>query len=411
MFAPLCYPPAGSEAIVTCKLLVAMVDAGWYVDVVTQSDYGQYYPSGPDDTWRAIVPSIHGVAGLDEAGLFSRLGQPQRLKYSGAMRTLSWCVKALIMGLRLASRTDYDLVLSRAAPQYGHLPALFFTVFRRVPWIANWSDPIPQKKAPPPYGGGSSAPIPWYMNLYLKLVGRRADGHTFPCERLRRYFCSYLHECEQKSVVIPHVALSALRTVPLGVGREFLLVYAGSLSYRTPRALFHGIRIFLDRQGGGAPLRLKFIALESESNGVMDVAREYGLEALVTIEASRSYDATQQLIAEATALVLIEADCAEGIFFPSKFVDFVQTGRPILALSPKEGTVHDILFHHGGGIAVSARDPGEIADAIDVLHAAWVGGFIDRQFGSGGLFSLFGERYVIEQYAALIRRIRIAKAS
>jgi hypothetical protein len=44
MFAPYCYPPVGSEAIVTSKLVYAMLKAGWGVDVVTQANVVEYYP-------------------------------------------------------------------------------------------------------------------------------------------------------------------------------------------------------------------------------------------------------------------------------------------------------------------------------------------------------------------------------
>lgn len=410
MFAPLCYPPAGSEAIVTCKLLVAMFDAGWQVDVITQSDYGQYYPSGPSNTWRAIVPAIHSISGIDKVNIPSKLSGWRKLHIANALRTVSWCIKAVAMGLRLASRTRYDLVLSRAAPQYGHLPALFFTVFKGVPWIANWSDPMPQQKAPPPYGGGPSGPIPWYLNLYLKIVARRADGHTFPCERLRRYVSSYLPECEEKSASIPHVALRSLRTRPRYDSSEFSLVYAGTLSYRNPRNFFQGVRLFLNRRNGDTPLHIKFVGLGAQVEGVMDLAREFGLKVVVSIESAKSYEATQKLIAEATALVLIEADCEEGIFFPSKFVDFVQAGRPILALSPKDGTIHDILCRHGGGLAVNGQAPEEVAEAIAAFYTAWVAGSINENFGSEALFPLFSEPCVIERYMAIFDRIKIARA-
>ena len=90
---------------------------------------------------------------------------------------------------------------------------------------------------------------------------------------------------------------------------------------------------------------------------------------------------------------------------PSKFVDFIQTGRPILAISPEQGTLADIINQHGGGIAVDNRSPVKVCNALNVLYRAWE---IDPQMGaysSSNLIDLFGADVVIPKYNEILVRL------
>jgi hypothetical protein len=47
---------------------------------------------------------------------------------------------------------------------------------------------------------------------------------------------------------------------------------------------------------------------------------------------------------EADVLLLIEnAEDREGVYLPSKFVDYLWAGRPVIALTPRNGTISDYL--------------------------------------------------------------------
>jgi hypothetical protein len=62
MFAPECYPPGHPEAFSNAKLALAMVEAGWTVDVIT-FDPGPFnwYPRSRD-LWSALEPHVHMVS-------------------------------------------------------------------------------------------------------------------------------------------------------------------------------------------------------------------------------------------------------------------------------------------------------------------------------------------------------------
>lgn len=399
MFAPFCYPPAGAEAIVTAKLVRAMINAGWDIDVIGQADEGHFYPHRKCELWEPVCKVVRNI----EGGIIAK-GMPRR-QWGKAIRraqSLLWAMEAVRTAEKLMAKKRYGFILSRVAPQYGHLPALMLSRKTSMPWIANWSDPMPPQKAPRPYGCGPAARISYLGRKYYAEIGKKASWHTFPSERLRKYVCSYMPEIVEKSSAIPHIALSGCLSHDSGESKDFTLCHIGGLGLRNPKTFLEGVKLFLRERQISSSFALKFVGLDSDS--VRKLAVEIGIEDVIFLEGAKTYEETLRIAGESSVLVLIEAPCDEGLFLPSKFVDFVQTGRPILAVSPETGTLSDILMTHGGGIVADCRSPQAVAGAIHTLHSEWKVGKLVERFGSGHLFALFSEATVLEKYMEIFRK-------
>lgn len=401
MIAPQCYPPAGAEAIVTAKLLLAFLDAGWEVDVIGQTEAGQFYPTDSDGVWAPLQGLVNNI----DAYFARYIGKGDGLLGRLLLRTQSftWALRAALVVRRMASQKKYDVIMSRVAPQYGHIPALVFSLFSDLPWIANWSDPMPSQKGPPPYGKGPAAPVSLFMRAYLASVVRNADWHTFPNERLRRYMCSYLPGLEAKSSVIPHVALERFVIKKVIDPSVFSLCHIGGLGVRKPDVFLAGIKLFLARMKVGTSVFVRFVGLGLEELEGKVIA--LGLQDVVILDGAKTYEEAQDIAAVSTVLVVIEAPCVEGIFLPSKFVDFVQTGRPVLAVSPQGGVLADILSTEGGGLAVNCDSVEDVAEALDKFHSAWLAGKLDQLYGSNKLMDLFSEKNTLTRYEVVLSRI------
>lgn len=391
LFAPECWPPAGTEAIVTCKFLLAAQREGWEFDVLCQGDAGQYYPAEPGPVWDSIRPFIQ------------ELGHPGIT--NGRLKRLAgfyWAAKAAARARTLHRRRPYDVIFSRIMPQYGHLPALMLSSNLKIPWIANWSDPMPWQKAPPPYGAGPSARISLPVSHYLKAVARHADWHTFPSEQLRKYVCSYLPACETKSSVIPHIAWRRFNSSAGRAGENFTICHTGGLGLRRPDTFLEGVRLFLDRNPGQAAIRVRFIgAREKELQKMVD---RLELADVVSIEAPMSYEKALATVAESSVALVIEAPMAEGIFLPAKVSDFVQVGRPVLAVSPGKGVLSDLLAE-GGGIAADCNSAESVALALDMLFNSWSAGTLEQDFHPGRIASLFSPERALEVCLDILARV------
>jgi glycosyltransferase involved in cell wall biosynthesis len=317
---------------------------------------------------------------------------------------LSWVIKAVFTGFVALRREKYDVLLSRAAPQYGHLPALIVSRITGIPWIANWSDPMPPQKSPPPYGSGVNAKVSFFLNMYGRTVFRYADWHTFPCERLMKYYWKMSPELEGKSSVIPHIALRKFCISQNQEKNVFSLCHTGSIALRDPSVFFEGVKRFLKEYKPTKEVKVIFIG--DSADEIRAKALASGVGDIIWIEAPRTYEETQSRAASSSVLLAIEAKCEEGIFFPSKFVDFIQTGRPVLAVSPQVGTLSDILSKNGGGIAVDNRSAVDIANALTLLYREWINGDISERYGSEKMLNLFSEEYVLQKLFEILAQLR-----
>ena len=196
MIAPICFPPAQPEALVNAKLALAMKEAGWHVDIVTealQSD--QWYPFQPE-AWLPLDGSVHNVPAMARTpknSLFCALRS-----YGLVAGHSYWAIPAFECIQKLVGNTSYDLILSRANPDSAHLPAMMTHKRTGIPWIANWNDPLPCNKFPPPYGQGLQSKMRLIEIIYYKKIVKQCSWHTFPCERLRQYMISYLPDIGQE---------------------------------------------------------------------------------------------------------------------------------------------------------------------------------------------------------------------
>jgi hypothetical protein len=404
MVAPYCYPPMGAEAIVTTKLAVAFLEAGWDLVIVTDSQIEGFYPLGTGGRFKALETHIHDLHVWKPRAITAGSGSSPRARRASPLRGVAWSLRAAAHAGRLLRRERFDLLLSRSMPQYGHLAGLLLSSRRHVPWIASWSDPLPLRKAPPPYGGGAEAKSNGASMRYCRAVAASADWHVFPSERMRRYVASYLPACGSKSSGIPHVALEETVTTQVPPNHSFVVCHAGGgLALRAPDVLLEGFARFARTVGPQGTVGLHFIGARREH--ILSARWDGVLGHLLSFEEAKPYEETLRACARASVLLVVEADCADGIFLPSKFVDYVQIGRPILVVSPVAGTLADLLRAHGGGVAADCSSVDAVKSALLELYAHWQGGTLETAFEPSALRAQFSGATVVGAYNAILTRL------
>jgi glycosyltransferase involved in cell wall biosynthesis len=411
MIAPVFYPypPVWPEGMVNTKLALAMQRAGWHIDVIIAGHPAakNRYPSETVG-WTELTDHIHVVTLaphknvvrklLDTAGVFLMTG--------GLLRHLAWPVAVKNVADQLNAVHRYDLILSRAVPDYAHFAALLAHRQTKVPWIANWNDPTPNHKFPPPYGEGPSSSLKPDINRWYQAIGRYAAWHTFPSERLRRYMCGYLPgNIQRQSSVIAHVAMDGFKAPSISNNDVFSLCYAGSvLPPRDATVFLQGVKRVVQRLKIKGRVKVRFMVDEPES--VAAIANALGIEDAIAIEPSVPYTQMPEALARSNVLVIIEAPLEEGIFMPSKIVDYVQIGRPILAVAPVVGTLNDLFSVNGGGIAVDCQSPEAVAKAVETLYLKWEAGTLDHDLGSSALLGFFSQEAVLAEYLDVFDKVK-----
>ena len=402
MFTPLFAPYANPEAMVNNKLVLAFLNAGWDVDVISREQLpinsGYNYGAAWEDPWTPLKEITHEIS-YELGGYIRRRYETARdgFRMGYPLIGCRWAAHAFDLALKLHKQKPYHVILSRALPDSGHLPALNLAKKTNLPWIANWND-ASDNKNPPPAGAGPDASLGFFHDRFLNEVGRHATWHTFPSDRMRSHICKYLkNSTEQRSSTIPHVAFKQGIKEKTRMYKEFTLCYAGNLyAGRNPDLLFNSIRSFLNIKPQSNSIKLIIVGLESI--GLTNLLQTYDLQHNVIITGPVSYNETLKYCSCSDVLLVLEAAFTDGIFLPSKFVDYVQCGKPILAISPENGTLKDILTKYGGGLAVDCTSVQEITNALIELHDKWSKDLLNNMYSSDKLFKFYDPMTIISCY-------------
>ena len=89
-------------------------------------------------------------------------------------------------------------------------------------------------------------------------------------------------------------------------------------------------------------------------------------------------------------------------FFASKFTDYAQLNRPILAISPVNGFANSTLTLQGGGIAVNNENYKDIKKGILTLYKAWQENTLNEKYSTRQLYSRLSPEYVVNIYKNLL---------
>jgi glycosyltransferase involved in cell wall biosynthesis len=150
---------------------------------------------------------------------------------------------------------------------------------------------------------------------------------------------------------------------------------------------------------------IKLVLIGIDEVKTIELAKKHGIASNVELLGILNYKACREVMLKSDVLTVIEAPCEEGIFLPSKFVDYVEAGRPILAISPKSSTLNDILSSKGGGIAVDRNSADEIYKSLCDLYSSWELGVLDAKYSSSCLYHIFSSETIVAKYEEIFNKL------
>ena len=404
MFATGFAPYMSSANLNNSKLALAMLNRGWELDVISARDDDVMYGVAWADPWLPLKPITHEIYyahGSLPVRLATRVWQSALLRHP--IPGVRWAYEAYREGLKLHNLRPFDLVLSRFLNEHTHLPALAFARSTGVPWLANWNDP-PGPYFPPPYNYPQPPLQRMLWERYYRDAAAATDFNTFPCERLADHMMEPLGLKDKSKVrVIPHIGLEGYKPKSRPEPGVFSLCHAGNLSAeRNPAVLLQAIRRLLDEEKPANPVCLEIIGVEKVALGAL--LDKLNLREIVHFTGGMSYLDSLEHLASSSVTVIVEAPCEVGIFLPGKLADYASARRPILSLSPCEGTVKDEITLHGGGLVVDCTSVEHTYAGLRKLYLAWREGTLDR-YVSDTLRRALGAETAIPKYEELFAAI------
>ncbi len=368
MIAPASYPVNGAEAIVNIKLLKALSDSGEFeIDLISKKSKWENYASEPFENLGINLRSLN-IVEVDNKINIKTIWQHFMavILFGVVFKGCHWAVEALSIAKKLVEENKYDFIVTKNAPSL--LLGYYLKKKYGVKWIATWNDPYPVGKYPSPYGKGADAKESHSDKAQIKIMNNWVDYHLFPSDRLRTYMMKYLSISIDKTKIIPHVVLPYKECEEFNLYKEDTLkiIHSGNLQYpRNPKTFFIALKKFVEKN--------PIAKIEVTIMGVFDkdmttFVRINGLEHVVKVIKSVPYNDSLEALKKYHVALIVEADCEEGIFLPTKVSDFMQCGKPIFAVSPKKGVLNDLYEKKNVRYYANVKDVDSIYSELCKLY-------------------------------------------
>lgn len=284
---------------------------------------------------------------------------------------LPWLPAALQRAFRQQRTRPADAVLSTYPPLAAHLAGLVFHLRSGVPWIADFRDPL----AGNPFRNRRWARRYdlWLERLILKHAAAVLVTNDSAAAMLRARH----PRAEAKIHVLWNgfdPQAPALAAEPALQPRR--LVHAGTLyGPRRPCGLLRALALLMSQgRMDASRWRVEFVGPHEQETfadcaSALDQLRRAGM---VDIRGGlRPKAELEQAMREASILLLLDLTGeAESAQVPAKLFDYIRSGQPILAWSPKGSPTRAVLER--SGVPHLAFEPGEADDLVAARLAPWL---------------------------------------
>ncbi|KAA3646348.1 MAG: hypothetical protein DWQ07_09015 [Chloroflexi bacterium] len=303
-----------------------------------------------------------------------------------------WVKPVLAKVEALLFTNTYDAVLTFGHPWSDHLIGLEIKRKWQIPWVAHFSDPW----ADNPYYFRLSNFQKAQMETFERSVIEAADMVVFTnSETADLVFKKYPAEWKTKAQVVPHgYDRNLLGYLKKNDFREGVLriIHTGNLyGLRTPQGILEALRLLKEEGKLNEGLDIVFLGRTKNREDYIEFCKRHGIE-VVKFMPTLPYLESLQIAASADVLLLIDAPAASSsVFLPSKLVDYMMFGKPILGLTPNDGVVALLLDEFG----FPHSDPQDEKRIAEMLLGIW-DKHNSRGFDFSQKFDSVAERFDIE---------------
>ena len=401
-------PYSFSESLCNSKLVLAMQKEGWEVDVISRIDRGTNYSEIWTEPWMQLKDTTYYAEypfGNKVTRIFDVMKSVLKMNYF-FIEGIRWAAHTYDLALSLCKQKRYDVIITRSPSDIPHIIGVKLSKKMGIKWISNWNDPA-TTLWPKPYTQKLTNREYTVARKYESTCLLNSDAITFPAETLASIFKKeYPFLSNKICVIIPHIALinTLLRERKHTKDGVFRICHSGNLSIeRNPELLFKAIREIIDEQA----IQMRLDIMGYANDFTQSLVSKYRLNDIVNFIGGYPYIEAMNLLPCYDVLVLIEAILDYGVFFPSKLVDYAQSKRPILAISPSKGYVAERIKKKGGGIVVDNANYKEIKIALWNMYQKWETNILQDSYSTDCLLKDYSTGKVIELYRSLFKQLGI----
>ena len=348
-------PTGGSESIRSLKSVKYLVKFGWNPVVLTAKRSKELKDSSLLSESLCSV-SVHRAYSLENT-VFKALAI-----FLGLSDKFVWIPFAIRKGRDILKKGNINVIISRSTPVTSHLVAYKLKLYSGLPWIADFSDPWTQN----PYVQYPSRAIQRFDEGLERKVVYAADRIIFTSERTRSQFLSkYKDISENKVLTIPNFydPDDFMKPRKIVKSDKFTITYTGGFyGIRTPEPFFMALKLLKEeREDIKGNVKVNIIG---NLKGFEHLIPKYELDDIVQVTCHIPHKDVFYRLYDSDVLLLIDAPVKPNIFLPVKLLEYVYTGKPILAITPEDGESADVIKATKTGIVVSPDNIEGIKEAI-----------------------------------------------
>lgn len=338
----------GARAIQFAKVVSALHKQGATITVITRQNDKLADLKSPGTRIIYADPGRNTDSKNKSGSLFSRIAGKMFPTRENSTRL------AVAKAMEVVERERPDCIFSSSNPVASHFAGLEVARKTGLPWLASFSDPKPSTMLPPPYGSRLKRLIPKTYTYGLRKVLHHCDAVHMPTSLCIEATEKYYHiSLSEKSVVIPPIGETAY-LVKRQAGNGYL-VHLGSITKRLSAAFLSAIATFSKE----SPERMnEVLFVGKHQTKTASLMTKAGLGQISETKPQVSHNHALDIVSEAGAVLILEADMTYSHALPSKFAEAAFSGTPILAVTPAKSAVREYLNTYGGGVAAthSAED-------------------------------------------------------
>lgn len=348
---------------------------GWDVTVLTASSFA--YRNARDENLALIPKNVKVIRAL---ALDTTRHLAFRGRYLGLLtipdQYQSWIVSGCIAGFLRCLRQRPALIVSTYPIPSAHYIARFLNRVTKIPWVADFRDPMVQENYPPD-------PRQRRVLQRLERSCMRNASRILVTTRgtRRRYAETYPEIVSDKLCVIPNgydqnMFEGVQCTASTKQGTDIILLHSGALykRERDPAYLFEALGKLKERNVPELDrLRVVFRGT-GDISYFEELAQRHGVGALVEFRNPVSYqNAISEMLSADGLLVLQAGTCNDQI--PAKVYEYIRARRSILALTDPCGDTGKLL----ASCSITSVAQLDEAELITSLLKKFLGGDV-RQF-------------------------------
>jgi Glycosyltransferase Family 4 len=301
--------------------------------------------------------------------------------------------------------TDWSqtTLVTFGSPMSDHLIGLELKRQFKIPWLAHFSDPWVDN----PFNN-----YDWFTrrtNLdFERQVMEKADRLLFTSqETVDLVMAKYDRSWRAKARIIPHCYdPSQYPSNSTSNGRTLVIRFLGDMyGPRTPRPLFAALSRALSKNPSILDdVCFEFVGsmcdLDLNAMGLPDLPH-----GLVKLTDTVSNKESLNLMTSADGLMVIDAPAKLSVFLPSKLIDYIGAGKPLLGITPP-GTASNLIAELGGWTG----DPSQ-PEEIDRTLDNFLGFLRDRKtasqsfWGTETVRNRFVAKVVADHFQTLVREL------